>query len=425
METVIRNVLAVNPEGEIAAVDIGIQDGVIARIGSIEAAAQVIDGTGLHAFPGFCDLHSHLRDPGYTYKEDLESGAASAAAGGYTDVCCMPNTKPPLDSVQIISDVRTRGEKTPIGIHPVGAITRGMKGKELTDFVRLREAGAVAFSDDGLPVENTAVMLSALEAAKQDGILLMLHEENRDIAGKGAVNAGENAEKAGLPGIPAAAEEEMVARDLYLAEKHGGRVHFCHISTAGSVELIRRYKARGLGNVTCETAPHYFSATDELILSRNPNTKMNPPLRSETDRQAVIAGLQDGTIDAIATDHAPHSAREKDRSMEKAPFGIIGFETALALAITHLYAPGLLSLQDIARLMSAAPRRILGLPGGSLRPGVPADVVLCDLGACYTYDQDMIVSRSANSPFIGMDLQGRVVRTIRKGNTIYDRPPYL
>lgn len=424
MELVLQNVYIVDPDGEPAAGDIGIEGGVIREVaapGTLRGA-RTIDGTGLYAFPAFCDMHCHLRDPGQTHKEDLISGSRAAAAGGYSDICCMPNTKPPVDSAAIAADIRARSEAGPVAVHPIGAVTRGMQGGELTDFAALSAAGAIAFSDDGLPVESAGLMGAALEAAGRQQTLIMAHEEDRALAAGGSVNAGPNAERAGLAGIPPESETDMVARDLNLAAEHGGRLHLCHMSTAGSMNLIRKAKKTGAKNVTCETAPHYFSATDDFILSGNPNTKMNPPLRSERDRQAVIAALQDGTIDVIATDHAPHAPEEKDVPYGEAPFGIIGLETAFPLAITHLYAPGLLSLGQIARLMSTNPRRILGLPGGTIQPGQPADIALCDIGRRYVYGEDMVVSRSRNSPFLGMELQGCVVKTIRKGNTVYDRP---
>lgn len=426
MDLVIKNVHVVNPRGVALEVDIGIENGLIASVGLLGdvSGIDMIDGTGLYAFPGFCDMHCHLRDPGFTHKEDLITGAYSAAAGGYTDICCMPNTKPPIDSVAIVTDVLNRSQKACIDIHPIASITKGMKGRRLTDFAKLHRAGAIAFSDDGLPVESIDTMTNAMRRSLIDDVLLMVHEENLALVGAGVVNAGANADRAGLIGIPPESEEEMVSRDLFLAERYGGRLHLCHVSTKGSVELIRRYKAKHLGNVTCETAPHYFSATDALIVSRNTNTKVNPPLRSEQDREAIIAGLIDGTIDAIATDHAPHARIEKDTDYEKAPFGVIGFETAFALTITNLFAPALLTLPQIIRLMSTNPRRILGLKGGVIARGQPADVALCDLSRRYTYEEDMIVSRSSNSPFIGMDLQGSVIMTVRKGKVVYDRSPY-
>lgn len=420
MDLIIRNVQIAGGDG--SAADIGIKDGQIAAVGKIGSAqgAEVIDGTGLYAFPGLCDLHSHLRDPGFTHKEDLRSGTCSAAAGGFTDVCCMPNTKPPIDSVEVIEDILERAADLPAGVHPVASITQGMKGKRLSDFAALRHAGAIAFSDDGLPVEDIDLMREALQASERTGMLLMVHEENRELAGHGVANAGEHAEQAGLEGIPSSSEEEMVARDLFLAGKYGGRLHFCHISTAGSLELIRRFKAaHPHASITCETAPHYFSATDDFILTGDPNAKMNPPLRSERDRQAVIEALQDGTIDAIATDHAPHSPQEKDTSFAKAPFGIIGFETALPLAITNLSTPGHLTLEQIVRLMSSAPREIAGLPGGRIAEGQPADIVLCDVDASYVYKPEMVVSKSRNSPFFGSTLRGRTIRTLRGGRTVW------
>jgi dihydroorotase len=333
----------------------------------------------------------------------------------------MPNTKPPADSARTVRYILKRAEKLgSCGVLPVACITKGMRGGELTDFAALGAAGAVAFSDDGMPVEDDEVILAAMARAKELEVLLMLHEENLRDRGRGVANEGENARKAKLHGIPAALEDSMTARDIFYAQKTGARVHICHVSTVGSVELVRRAKASGVA-VTCETAPHYFSLTDEEILGKDPNTKVNPPLRGEADRQAVIGGIADGTIDAIATDHAPHTESEKKRSFARAPFGRIGFETAFSLAVTYLYRPGVIKLEDIARLMSVAPRAIVRRAGGEVRRGMPADIVLTDIGASFVYTKEEIVSKAKNSPFIGKRLYGRVMLTIAGGKVTYDR----
>lgn len=426
MRTIIRSVNVVNPDGVEHQMCVAIEGGVINEVapdvpGNEPAADRTIDGTGLYVFPAFADMHCHLRDPGYTHKEDLLSGAASAAAGGYTDICCMPNTKPVLDSVMLVEDVRRRSMKALTRIHPIAAVTHGMKGHRLTDFRRLRKAGAIAFSDDGLPIAHMETMIGAMEQSLETDSLVMVHEEDLALRGSGVAHDGDNARAAGLAVIPRDAEDSMVSRDLYIAEKNGGRLHFCHVSTAGAVAQIAAAKKKRLGNITCETAPHYFALTDAEILTRDARMKVNPPLREEADRRAVIEGLRDGTIDAIATDHAPHSDAEKDVGFENAPFGMIGFETALAAAITYLYQPGLLDLPRIAELMSTNPRRILGLAGGRIAPGQPADLVLCDLDTPYTYDRAAIVSRSHNSPFLGRHLFGKVLETMRGGRVVYDR----
>lgn len=425
MDTVIKNVNIADPFGKHLQMDIGIEDGRIISItedlGDAAEIPEAIDARGLWALPAFADMHCHLRDPGYTHKEDLITGSRSAAAGGYTDICCMPNTNPPLDSAALIRDVIRRSEKAAVRVHPVGCVTRGMKGQRLTDFAHLRRAGAIAFSDDGFPIAKMEVMIEAMEQALETDSILMVHEEDLVMRGSGVAHAGPAALRAGLEGIPRSAEDSMVSRDLYIARTNGGRLHFCHVSTQGAIRMIAEQKKEKLGNITCETAPHYFSLTDSEVASRDARMKVNPPLREESDRIAVIEGLRDGTIDAIATDHAPHSDEEKARSFEDAPFGMIGFETAFPAAITHLYRPGILPLFRIAELMSTNPRRILGLPGGKLEPGEPADIVLCDVDTPYTYSRADIVSKAHNSPFIGRRLYGRVMKTILGGRVIYDR----
>lgn len=428
MKTVITNINVVNPESVELAMDIVLEGGRIQEIsrGMVFAgsAEQVMDGSGLYAFPAFADMHCHLRDPGYTHKEDLLTGAASAAAGGYTDICCMPNTKPVLDSVPLIEDVRKRSMDALARVHPVAAVTHGMKGRRLTNFTRLLRAGAIAFSDDGLPITHMETMIGAMEQSLESGALVMVHEEDLTRRGRGVAHDGANAQQVGLAGIPRDAEDAMVSRDLYVAEHNGGRIHFCHVSTAGALELIARAKTKRLGNITCETAPHYFSLTDAEVLTRDARMKVNPPLREEGDRRAVIEALRNGTIDAIATDHAPHSDEEKNTSFEDAPFGMIGFETALSAAITYLYQPGLLQLPRIAALMSTNPRRILGLPGGRIAPGQPADIAVCDIDTPFVYSKADIISKAHNSPFLGRQLYGRVMRTLRGGRTTYDRSAY-
>ncbi len=423
MSILIRNITAVNADGIQQNTDIYIEKDRIAEIaaGISQTAERVIDGTGLVAFPGFLDLHCHLRDPGLTYKEDIRSGTRAAAAGGYTAVCCMPNTKPVIDCAEVIRYVLRQAEEAGYAeVLPVAAITRGMRGNELTDFPALLRAGAAAFSDDGLPVAKDEVILAAMRQAKGCRALLMLHEEDLKNRGQGIVHDGQNAKKARLAGIPRAIEEDMTARDIAFAEQVGIPIHICHVSTAGSVQLVRDAKKRGV-RVTCETGPHYYSITDAEILDGNPNAKVNPPLREETDREAVCRGLADGTIDAIATDHAPHSEEEKAMGIAKAPFGMIGFETAFPLTVTHLFESGIIGLTDIARLLSKRPHEILGRNGGELKKNTAADIVICDMNEKFVYNKDSVVSKARNSPFLGMELKGRVCYTIRKGNFTYDR----
>ena len=423
MSIFIKNIMAVNADGIQKGADILIEGERIVEMGTglVRDADRVIDGTGLVAFPGFLELHCHLRDPGLVYKEDIMTGTRAAAAGGYTAVCCMPNTKPVTDSAEIVRYIIEKAEKSGYAeVLPVAAITRGMRGEELTDFAGLLKAGAVAFSDDGMPVAEDKMILASMERAKELRVPLMLHEEDLAKRGNGVVHDGENARQAGIAGIPRAVEETMTARDIFYAEKLEAPIHICHVSTAGSVELVRRAKANGVP-VTCETGPHYFSITDEKILDRDPNAKVNPPLRETGDMLAVREGIADGTIDVIATDHAPHNEEEKAQEIEKAPFGMIGFETAFPLTVTNLLDTGVIGLTDIARLLSKRPHELLKTAGGELKKNGPADIAICDMNEKFVYNKDMIVSKAKNSPFLGMELKGRVCYTIRKGKFTYDR----
>ncbi len=412
----LKNATVVNADG-MTETDILIEDGIISRMASAidEPDAKIVDCEGKLVFPGFIDMHCHLRDPGQTHKETIESGSRAAVFGGYTAVCCMPNTTPPLDNEAMITYVRSRSASAGNAeVYPIGAITRGQEGGQLTEFGKMKAAGAVAVSDDGKPVESGAVMLNALKYAKTFGIPLISHSEDKSISDGGVVNAGENATVSGLRGIPRAAESAAVARDVLLAEEADAAIHIAHVSTARSVDAVRRAKERGV-KVTCETCPHYFSATDDEILSYNTNAKINPPLRAQSDLDAVIAGIKDGTIDVIATDHAPHSRDEKNREFDYAPFGSVGLETAFSVAYTHLVLTDNIKLTDLCRLMSYKPAEILGLEGGRIAEGVRADIAVIDPDAEYTVDAENFVSKGKNSVFDGWRLKGRVVRTIVGG----------
>lgn len=423
MRILIQNINIVNPDGISKDMDIFIDNGIINEIGQGKPgkAERMIDGRGLYAFPGFIDLHCHLRDPGQTHKEDIATGTKSAAAGGFTTVCSMANTLPPICTPEqiayIIKKAKAEGSAR---VLPIACVTMGLKGEELTDFYALKSAGAIAVSDDGLPL-SADMAKKAMELAQKVDIPIMMHEEDLAYKKGGVVNAGENAEKANLPGVSREAENVMTARDLEISEQRGTAFHICHVSTKDSVDMIRKAKIRGV-KVTCETAPHYFSLDDGMVLTGSPNAKMSPPLRTKEDVLAVIEGLVDGTIDAIATDHAPHTEEEKMRGMLEAPFGIIGLETAFALTITNLYNTGKLALTDIARLLSSSPAGILRIHGGYLKRGALADITICDIDRTYTYKKEDIVSKSKNSPFIGMKLCGRVKHTIVEGEIKYDRP---
>lgn len=423
MSILIRNISVVNSENIRKNTDILVKDDKIIEIAEkIQGNAErTIDGTGLVAFPGFVDLHCHLRDPGLTHKEDILSGTRAAAAGGYTAICCMPNTKPVCDSSDIVSYIREKAEEAGfVEVLPVASITCGMQGKKLTDFEKLLKAGAVAFSDDGMPVADDEVILAAMECAGNLHVPLMLHEEDLAMRADGVVNEGRNARTAGIPGIPRAVEEAMTARDIFYAGKLNVPIHICHVSTAGSVELVRRAKKNGIP-VTCETGPHYYSITDEMILDKNANAKVNPPLREQSDLEAIRNGIADKTIDAIATDHAPHSKDEKAKGIIEAPFGMIGFETAFPLTVTNLLDTGVIGLTDIARLLCEWPNKFLQRDGGKLKKNAPADITICDINEKFVYNEDTIVSKAKNSPFLGMELKGRVCYTIRGGKFTYDR----
>lgn len=407
----------VNKDG-MAQADVLIDGGKISLIAqNIESfGAEVIDCEGKLVFPGFIDMHSHFRDPGQTHKEDIETGSLAAISGGFTTVCCMPNTTPPLDSAAMAEYVRHKSARCGnADVFPICCITAGQKGEMLSEFGKMKEAGAIAVSDDGLPVSSGAVMLNALKYAKTFNIPLLSHSEDKSISGGGVVNAGENATASGLRGIPRSAESAAIARDVLLAEEAGASIHICHVSTAESVDIIRNAKNRGV-SVTCETCPHYFSATDDEILSYNTNAKINPPLRTAEDVEAIIEGLVDGTIDAIATDHAPHHFDEKNVEFDYAPFGTVGLETAFSLAYTKLVLTDIIKPSDLSRLMSATPARILGLSDrGRLEVGLRADITVVDPDAEYTVEAANFKSKGKNSLFDGWKLSGKITDVIVNG----------
>ena len=413
---ILKDGTVVNADSVVEA-DVAIENGIITAVGhEIDTyGAEVIDCYGKLIFPGFIDMHCHLREPGQTHKEDIESGSKAALAGGYTAVCCMPNTKPPIDNAALVKYVRVRSSECDgAEVYPIGCITRGQGGKELCEYGAMKEAGAVAVSDDGVPVENGAVMLNALKYAKTFDLTVISHSEDKSLSCNGVVNEGENATAAGLRGIPRSAESAAIAREVLLAEEADAKIHIAHVSTLQSVDIIRNAKKRGV-KVTCETCPHYFSATDDEILSYNTNAKINPPLRTDADVDAIIAGLADGTIDVIATDHAPHHADEKRREFDFAPFGTVGLETAFSLVYTTLVMNDKISLSDVARLMSKKPAEILGLPGGEIKPGMRADIAVIDPDDEYTVDAQAFKSKGKNSLFDGWRLKGRVVKVFVAG----------
>ena len=398
--------------------DLLLQEGKIAAIGGDlgTEAEEILDGRGLVAAPGLVDMHVHLRDPGLTYKEDVFTGCRAAAAGGVTSLLAMPNTKPPMDSPEGVQALLEKAASADAAVYTAACVTKGMKGEELTDLEALKAAGAIAISDDGVPVGSSRCLLEALGKAQKLGLTLTAHCEDMDLARGGKMNDGPLAWELGLPGIPAAAEDCGTAREIAAAASIGAAVHICHVSTKGSVALIRDAKARGV-KVTAETCPHYLLLTEEALRSRDADYRMNPPLRTEADRLALIQGLQDGTIDAISTDHAPHSPEEK-ADFAGAPNGSIGMETSLAATLTAL--EGKLSLPQIVEKMSWAPARILGIPAGTLQVGQNADVVLFDPEREWVVDPEKLHGKSKNTPFKGMTLKGKVLVTIFRGRKVYD-----
>ncbi|MBN2558043.1 MAG: dihydroorotase [Clostridia bacterium] len=382
---------------------------------------EEVDAGGLHVFPGFFDAHCHLREPGYEYKEDIESGTKAAAAGGFTSVACMPNTNPVADNDSVIRLILDRAsEKGCVKVYPIGSITKGSEGTRLAEMGFMKQAGAVAVSDDGKPVESADIMKKALEYASGFGLPVISHCEEMSLSEGGAMNDGFVSTSLGLKGIPAAAEEIQVARDVLLSECTGVPVHIAHISTGGSAGIIRAAKARGV-RVTCETCPHYFSLTEDECEGFNPYAKVNPPLRNEKDRLAVIEALRDGTVDFIATDHAPHHEDEKNVEFQFAANGISGFETAFSAAYTNLVMTGAISLGRLVDLMSRLPARFLNRYTGGLRPGAPADLTIADLSAAITVDSSKFLSKGRNTPFNGKQLHGRILMTIVNGGTAYRR----
>ncbi len=419
MRLLLRNVRLIDPSQEVEETcDLLLEDGKVARRGLHLSAegAEVIDGTGLVAAPGLVDMHVHLRDPGLTYKEDLYSGCRAAAAGGVTSLLAMPNTKPAMDSPETVRDLLERAQTADAAVYTAACVTKDLQGEERTDWKALKEAGAIALSDDGRPVVNTRRLLEALEQAPGLGLVVTAHCEDLYLAAGGLMHEGEVSRKLGVPGIPAAAEDCGTAREIAAAASLGAPIHICHVSTKGSVELIRDAKARGV-RVTAETCPHYLLLTDQALEFQDADYRMNPPLRTEEDRLALIEGLQDGTLDAIATDHAPHSPEEK-ADFFKAPNGSIGMETSLAATLTALQ--GKMSLSEILEKMSVNPARILGIPGGTLREGANADVVLFDPEKEWVVDPEKLHGKSKNTPFKGRKLKGKVVLTIFRGRVVYD-----
>ena len=401
--------------------DLLIENGKIVQIADHIPAngGQEIDAARKHVFPGLIDMHVHLREPGFERKEDIESGAKAAVKGGFTQVCCMPNTNPVTDNKVVVTYIKARAKEVNLcKIHPIGAITKGLKGEEMAGIAGMKKAGAVAISDDGVAVKNARLMRLAMEYAKGFDLKCLCHCEDKDLVDGGVVHEGLSATIAGLKGIPRAAEDVIIAREISLAETLDTAVHICHVSTYSGVRMIRDAKKAGI-KVTAETCPHYYSVTDEIIRTYDTNTKVNPPIREEIDKQAILEGLKDGTLDCIVTDHAPHHADDKNVEYDLAAFGISGIETSFGFAIKYLYNAGVLSLNEIADKMSYNPAQILGLDGGEIKVGGVADLMIADLDETWTVDPEQFVSKGKNNPFKGMQLQGVVKYTIVDGEIKY------
>ena len=400
--------------------DISVENGRIAEIAELIEAhnCDIIDASDKYVLPGLVDAHCHLRDPGFEYKEDIESGTRSAAAGGFTSIACMPNTNPVVDNEAVVKYIINKAKQEGlVNVFPIGAISKGQKGEELAEIGELKFAGAVAISDDGKPVKSSSLMKKALQYASMFDITVISHCEDTDLAEEGVMNEGVQSTISGLKGIPSAAEEVMVARDLILSEYTKVPVHIAHVSTALSVQLIRDAKKRGV-KVTCETCPHYFSLTEAACGGFNTLAKVNPPLRTETDVKAIIEGLRDDTIDVIATDHAPHHHDEKNVEFNLAASGLVGFETALPLAITYLVKPGILSMEKLVEKLCVNPSRILGLNKGVLEVGRAADITITDIDEEFTVDVNSFNSKSKNSPYNGFRLFGTVCYTLVEGRIV-------
>jgi len=381
--------------------------------------AEGFDARGLIVAPGFIDLHVHLREPGEEYKETIASGAAAAVAGGFTSICAMPNTKPVNDSASVTRFIIDKAREAGLArVYPVGAITRESKGEELAEMAEMKDAGAIAVSDDGRPVMDSQVMRHAMEYARDHGLIVIDHCQDLHLAAGGVINEGRYSTLLGLKGMSGAAEESHVTRDIMLAELTGARVHIAHISTAGSVEMVRRAKRQGL-TVTCEVTPHHLALTDAAVVGFDTNTKMSPPLRSEEDRAALIEAARDGTIDAIATDHAPHHSDEKMFEYDRAPFGVVGLETALGVVLTVLHHSGAVPLARIVEMLTTGPALAFSLPGGTLAEGSPADITVFDPEGEWMVEAQRFKSKSRNTPFAGWRLRGSVAVTFAGGREVF------
>ena len=412
----------INPSENLDKVmDIFVEDGIIKeKAESIEKQADtVIDAAGCYVMPGLIDLHVHFRDPGLTYKEDIETGSKAAAKGGFTTVCCMPNTKPVVDNVETVKYIIEKGEKTGLtNVLPVGAVTKNMAGVEITDVEELKKAGICAISEDGKSVMNSGVYRKAMKNAAKANVPVLAHCEDINLVEGGVINLGDKSSERGVKGISNAVEDVIAMRDIMLAKETGATLHLCHCSTKDSVEMVKRAKEEGI-KVTAEVCPHHFSMCSDDITSNDGNFKMNPPLRAREDMEALIKGLQDDIMDVISTDHAPHSAEEKAKDLEHAPFGIVGLETSVALTVTNLVKKGYLTPMQMAAKMSYNPAKVLGIPKGTLDEGKIADITIINPDKEYTIDVNTFESKGKNTPFDGYKVSGEVEYTILNGKVVY------
>lgn len=404
-------------------INICIEDGKYKKIGNIKNKNNYkeIDANNNYIFPAFTDMHVHLREPGFEYKEDIESGSKAAVKGGFSDICCMPNTNPIIDSVHLVKYIKLREKEVDlVRIHPIASVTKKCNGEEMTDMLSLKEVGAIAFSDDGLPVKDSYMLYKALCYTKDIDSLIINHAEDQSLSANGCVNEGKNSQLLGLKGITRAAEDVQTARDIILAETLNTKIHIAHVSTKGAVQLIREAKARGV-KVTCETGPHYFILTDDEIKGYNTFAKVNPPLREEEDRLAIIEGIKDGTIDAIITDHAPHSKEDKNKDMENASFGISGLETSFSLSYTYLVKNKIISIDKLIDLMVHNPNKILKLKEKRIEEGKEADFVIVDLNYEGKVDNKKFISKGKNTPFIGKKIEAQIIKTVIGGKIKYEK----
>ncbi len=428
MKLLVTGGRVVDPSQDLdGSLEILIEDGVVAQVAEKvkgTRGAETLDATGLIVSPGLIDMHVHLREPGQEYKETVRTGTLAAAAGGFTAVACMPNTSPPNDCRSVTEHIMVEARKSEFArVYPIGAVSKGQKGDELAEVGDMVEAGAVGISDDGYPVKNAELMRRALMYAQHFDIPVIQHAQDMDLTGHGVMHEGEWSTRLGLPGIPGSAEDVMVARDLILVEDTGGKYHVAHLSTGRCLDMVRQAKRKGLP-VTCEVTPHHLLLTDEEVARSgiSTHTKMNPPLRSESDREALINGLADGAVDVIASDHAPHHQDEKDLQFSLAPFGIVGLETNLGLCYDRLVRPGIVSLSRLVELFSTNPARVMNVPGGTLAEGSPGDLTLFHPGRTVTVRAAKFRSKAINTPFEGWKLRGRPMMTVVGGRVLSDLP---